>query len=432
MIQRTSRPSKQEEQRSRGLFQSRDLPWSGPARCPTAGLAISRGPRPELKRRISPAVMLLLALLPAPLQAEAAPATEAATEAPPLPVVTEIVASAAARLRSFPGVIEPAVTTTLAFQTAGTMETRPVNLGDAVAAGQTLATLDQITLSEDVRAAEAAVAAAQAQADYARQSFARVDELNRRGVASNAQIEQATASRDSTSAALRAAEADLARARDAETFGTLKAPAAGLITSVEAEPGAVVAAGTPIVVLAADGPRDAVIDVPSEVLALLTPGARFTIEGRAHKADGGRGQQVGGRLRLIEPVADDGARTHRLRIALDDMQAGEAAPGTLPIRLGSLVTVRMDLPATPVLSLPRSAILSPEATADSTTSPAVWRIGSGRKLERVAVTLGPELGDRMVVTAGLSQGDEVLLRGIRSVHEGQQVGDRIEAERIGK
>ncbi len=362
------------------------------------------------------AILLLTLALPPALRAETA--TPAAA---PRPVVTEIVTPEAARLRSFPGEIVAAVSATLAFQTAGTMNTRPVALGDRVAAGQILATLDQITLSEDVRAAEAAAAAARAEADYAHQSFARAEELTRRGVASTAQMESATASRDSTAAALAAAEADLASARDAETFGTLKAPADGVIAAVLAEPGTVVSAGTPVVTLAAAGPRDALIDVPAEVLAILPADARFTIAGRA---DAGR--TVGGHLRLVEPVAHDGTRSHRLRIALDPAEgtaeggagAGQAGQSQ-PFRLGSLVSVRLDLPSAPVVSLPRAAILTGEDGA------SVWRVGPGRKLERVPVTPGAAIGDRVVVTAGIAQGDEVLLRGIRSVVEGQIVGERI-------
>ncbi|MFD1807184.1 biotin/lipoyl-binding protein [Gemmobacter lanyuensis] len=95
--------------------------------------------------------------------------------------MTEILTSEAARLRSFPGLIAARVETALAFQTTGRVASRPADRGDRVKAGDVLATLDQITLGEDVAAARAAVAAAQAQADLAGQSLARAERLNQRG-----------------------------------------------------------------------------------------------------------------------------------------------------------------------------------------------------------------------------------------------------------
>lgn len=342
--------------------------------------------------------LLLAAFALAPL---AAPAETAA----PHPVVSEIVTGEAQRLRAFPGVIAAEVETTLGFQTSGRIETRPANLGDAVTAGAVLATLDQITLAQDVANAEAALRSARASADFAAQSLARVGELNRRGVSAISSLEAATASASTAEAAVHAAEADLARARDAEAYGTLRAPAPGVVTSVLAEPGTTVTPGTPVVKLATEAGREAVIDVPEEVLELLPRAARFRVEPR-----GEGGTAVSGRLRLIEPVADASTRARRLRIALDDAGAR--------LRLGALVTARLDLPETVLLTLPIAAIVTEGAT------PQVWRIGPGRRVEAVTVQLGARIGDRVVIETGLAEGDEVLVRGIHSVTAGETVGPR--------
>ncbi|WEK04937.1 MAG: efflux RND transporter periplasmic adaptor subunit [Candidatus Devosia phytovorans] len=340
---------------------------------------------------------LLAILLATPALAETAPLP--ATDAPRR-VVTEIVTSATERVRDFPGIVEASQQTILAFQTAGRIAERPVELGDVVKAGDTLATLDETTLIDDRSAAEAAVRSAEAQAEFARQSFDRVVELNRRGVATNEQLDTATADRDAAGAALDAANADLERAQEAARYATLTAPADGVIIEIQAEAGSIASAGTPVVTLAAGQGREVVIDVPSEILPLLQPGARFLIDRRVAGTE-----PIGGTLRLIEPVADGGARTHRLRIALDT--------GSV-LRLGSLVSVRLDLPPNPLLSLPRAAI-GPDDM--------VWRVGEGRALEQVKVTTGAQLSDRVVVTGGIAEGDEVLIRGIHSVSAGQVVGE---------
>lgn len=338
-----------------------------------------------------------LALLPGMGMADAPPAETLR------PVVTEIVASESQRLRDFPGVIGAEVESAIGFALAGRIETRPVEPGDTVQAGDVLATLDRVSLMQDVAAAEAALRAAQAQAELAEQTLARVDELARREVAPTSQLEAATANRDSAAAALVAAQADLDRARDAAENGILVAPEAGVVIAVNAAPGATVGAGAPVVTLATDAGREAVIDVPSDMLAILGDDARFTIQPRGE--DPGPG--IPGSLRLIEPVIGRATRSHRLHIALER---------GADLRLGSLVTVSLDLPEDPVLTLPAAAIL-PEG--------AVWRVGEGRRLERVPVTTGAAIGARVVVTQGLDPGDEILLRGIHSVSEGQQVGEGV-------
>jgi hypothetical protein len=43
----------------------------------------------------------------------------------------------------------------------------------------------------------------------------------------------------------------------------------------------------------------------------------------------------------------------------------------------------------------------------------------------VSVTLGAALDDRVVVTSGLSAGDEIVVRGVNALTEGQTVGAAI-------
>ncbi|SOC18980.1 efflux RND transporter periplasmic adaptor subunit [Rhodobacter maris] len=328
-------------------------------------------------------------------------------EEAPRPVVSEIVTGSAMTARLFPGVIAATVETPLAFQTAGRIATRPVDLGDSVAAGTVLATLDQVTLAEDVAAAEAGLSAARAEADFAAQSRARAEELHRRGVAPKATLEAAQAKDLSARAAVEAAEADLSRAQDAARYGTLTAPAAGIVSRILAEPGTVVSPGTPVLRLATAAGREAVIDVPDEVLAVLPEAAPFSIAARYEDA-----LVTEGRLRLIEPVADPSTRAHRLRITLADEGRG--------LRLGALVSARLELPQATLLTLPRAAIWGTQA------QPMVWRLDPERRARATAVSLGQQIGPRVVIRSGLAEGDEVAIRGIHSLTEGQQLGARVD------
>lgn len=343
---------------------------------------------------------LLIALLLFPPAAQADPA--------PRPVLSEIVTADQARQRAFPGVIAAEVTAELAFQTLGRIATLDVNVGDVVAKGDVLATLDQVTLTEDVEAAKAALTGAKAQADLAEQTLARTKQLVQRNVATQAQLEAAQGSRDAAAAAVISAEAVLTRANDAERFGTLAAPMDGIVLATNAKPGTVVSAGMVVVTLAGQTGREAVIDVPSEFLALLPEGAKFTVRGRTPAMP-----PLEGSVRLVEPVADAGTRSRRLRLRLGDVPA--------IYRLGSLVTATLSAEAPEILSLPRSAI------AGTPDAPTVWKVsGEPRQVHAIPVTLGPALEVRVVIKSGLAEGDEIVVRGVHSLTEGETVGERIE------
>lgn len=344
------------------------------------------------------AALIALLLFPIAVQAEQAPR----------PIMSEIVTAAQARQRAFPGVIAAEVTADLAFQTLGRIATLDVNIGDVVAKGDVLATLDQVTLIEDVEAAQAALNGAKAQAELSEQTLARTQQLVQRNVATQAQLEAAQGARDSAAAAVISAEAALSRASDAARFSTLAAPMDGIVLATNAKPGTVVSAGTVVVTLAGQTGREAVIDVPSEFLALLPEGAKFTVRGRSPAMP-----PLEGNLRLVEPVADTGTRSRRLRLSLGDVPA--------IYRLGSLVTATLSAATPSILSLPRTAIAG---TADA---PMVWKVsGEPRQVHAIPVELGPVVEARVIIKSGIAEGEEIVVRGVNSLTEGETVGERIE------
>lgn len=326
----------------------------------------------------------------------------------PRPVVSEIVTADPTRERIFPGVIEAAHQTDLAFQTIGRIASLDADPGDLVEAGQVLATLDRVSLQEDVTSAEAALSSARAAADFAEQSYSRVRALSDRDIATAADVEMAQANRNATAAKVMAAEADLASANEALSYGSLTAPEAGVVLDTPVEQGSVVSAGTTIVTLADLEGREAVIDVPSEFLALLAPDAAFRLTGHEGVDD-----PVMAKLRLIEPVVDDTLRGRRLRLAID------AASNRF--RIGSLVSATYAAVGGEIITLPQSAITG---TSDH---PTVWRVeGDDRQAHSVPVTLGSAIADRIEVKAGVSVGDEIIVKGANSLEDGQSVGERAE------
>lgn len=361
------------------------------------------------------AAMLALGLLAAPLPALALslPFLGGGQDAPPppappRPVVTERVADTAAQGRSIPGVIVAATEVQMAFQTLGRMIERPVDVGDRVRKGDLLARLDPEDLTASTRAAEAAAESAEVNLKTAQNTADRARALAARNVASTAQLEtaeQALAAAQSTVAQTRA---QLASARDAQGFAVMTAPIDGVISSVSAAAGAVVAAGDPIMTLSSEGKVEARIDLIEAQVQGMKPGARFQVW---RDRDGET--PIEGTVVRIDPVADPLTRTRRVSIALPD-DAG--------LRLGSLVQARPAGTDAGGLTVPTGALVR---SGDASAVWTVARQGDTATVSLRPVQTGGVIGNRTQITAGLSPGDEVVIRGVHSLTEGQAVGQRV-------
>ncbi|TRW95052.1 efflux RND transporter periplasmic adaptor subunit [Paracoccus sp. M683] len=366
--------------------------------------------------RTLPAVLAALASLgpittgsAAAFQLPWAIADEAAAAGAPRPVVTEIVSDSDIKARSVPGIVAARNQVTLAFQTLGRLVARHVELGDDVKAGEILAELDPDDLEDNVRAASAALDAAEVQLSTTQATAERTRALAQRNVASTAQLEKAEQALAAAAAAVEQARSELIRARDAEGFAQMAAPFDGVISSVLANPGAVLNAGDAVVQLSAQDSREAVIDLPEAALSEMKDAAVFTVW-----QDDDPATETRGTIDRIEPLADMATRTRRVHLSLEQGSH---------LRLGSLIRARLAGETDIAMTLPEQAVFSRDGQAH------VWRVarqGDQATVAAVPVTLGASLQGRVFVNAGLEQGDEVVIRGVNSLNEGQQVGERVE------
>lgn len=339
-------------------------------------------------------------------------ASAEAPPAPPRPVVTEQVADSAAQGRNVPGVIVAATEVQMAFQTLGRMIDRPVDVGDRVRKGDLLARLDPEDMAASTRAAEAAVASAEVELRTAQNTADRARALADRHVATTAQLESAQQALSAAQSAVAQTRAQLESARDAQGFAIMTAPMDGVISAVEATPGAVVAAGDAILTLASENQVQARIDLIEAQTLGLVPGSRFLVW-RDREGDGT--PPIEGKVVRIDPVADAQTRTRRVFIALPDDSG---------LRLGSLIRARPAGTGAASLTVPTGALV---AAADG-GGQAVWTVS--RQADTATVSLRPvqtagAAGGRTQIIAGLEPGDEVVIRGVHSLTEGQAVGKRV-------
>ena len=350
----------------------------------------------------------LMVLILAVAVARAGHAEKSPEHSEPLrPVVSQIAGETVDSARDYVGIVSARVEVDLGFPVSGTIATRTVGLGDPVRQGDILAQLDPESLEAGVWAARAGVVVATHQLASERDTMERERTLVERGVESQSRLEDAERAHAAASARLAQAQAALKRAEDLLNAATLYAPFDGVITSVLVEAGTAVSTGQAVVRLAGTEDREVVIDLSEAELAALPRNSEFEAKLLAV-----RDTVAAIRLESIDPVADSQTRTRRAHFSLVDPPPA--------FRIGALVRVLPPRNGSRAIVIPISAILNHK------DGPHVWLVSRpDGMVRRAPVTLGQDLGNRVLITSGIDMGQEVIVKGINSIKDGQIVGPRV-------
>ena len=323
---------------------------------------------------------------------------------PPRPAFTMLVEPGAALDMVFSGTVQPRVQTPVGFRVIGRMISRPVNAGDRVEKGATLAAIDPLALEMAARTATANLASARAQFDNAAATETRQAALLEKKTASQAAFDNAEQERAAAQANMEQAEANLAKAREQLSYAVLKADYSGIVTATYAEVGQTVSPGQPILAIAEPTRRDAVIDAPEKIIDALRPGQDFDI---ALQIDPAR--KVVGTVREIAPESDLVTRTRRVKIALDN------PPGSF--RIGATIFARPATGANATIRIPESSVLRDGGRAQVfVLDPASARVA----LRDVDIT-PDRTPERWIVRAGLKAGERIVTAGVHRLKPGEEV-----------
>lgn len=297
--------------------------------------------------------------------------------------------------RSFTGTIVARTEVQAGFRVGGRIAARMVEVGDRVKPGQVLARLDPTDLELSLKAAEARLAQAEAQAVQTAAELKRYTPLLSSGAVSQAQFDRVKAAADAAAAQKREAASSLSISRNQRAYGSLTLDQGGVITAVLADAGQTVGDGQTVLRLATDLGREVAIDVAEGDLARLSVGGTATI---ALWADGDI--SLTGTIREITPVADPASRTFRLRVTL---------PADAPdaVRLG--MTARVSFPEADAAAL---ALLPSSALFHQGDKPAVWVLAPSK--DRVLlrpVEVAAYRPDGVAVKAGVKEGELVVTAG---------------------
>jgi membrane fusion protein, multidrug efflux system len=317
--------------------------------------------------------------------------------------VQEVRGDGAVSESSYTGVVRARYESDLAFRVGGKVVSRHVELGERVRAGQPLFRLDPEDYELALKAAEADLAAAEAEVKYATAEDARQRQLRGRGAASIAEFEKVRADRDMAVGRRDRAVKALALARNRLSYCTLAADADGVVTELPGEAGLVVVEGQPVARLVRDGGREAVVSLPeNRVEAARSALARVTLWSAPSVS-------FPAVLREVSPAADPLTRTYQARFALPG-----AGPG---VELGMTATVHLTpADSAPGFVLPLSSLLR------QSDRPAVWVVGRGAGRPTLTpVEVREYRQESVVIAAGVKPGDLVVTAGVQKIDPGMVV-----------
>jgi RND family efflux transporter MFP subunit len=285
--------------------------------------------------------------------------------------------------------VEPARQLVARTRIGGTIATLTVKEGDQVAAGAQVATVVDQKFILQMQALDERIRSQQASRDQAKADFDRIDELKRRGVSSQTQLDQARTALDVAERTLSAMRVDRSVVEQQMKEGAVYAPGAGRVLKVPVSEGRVVLAGETIATLAED----------RYILRLKLP------ERHAQAMHAGDIVKIGARGLEAKSAANDeeALRTGRVRLVYPEIEGGLVVADVEVEGLGNyFVGERTRVYVT---TGQRNTIIVPAAAVHARAGAHFARLKDGSE---VVVQPGERREGGVEILSGLKDGDVVV------------------------
>ncbi len=260
----------------------------------------------------------------------------------------------------------------------------PVEVGDLVSAGQTLALLDS-------RLAAQKLEAQRAKLDELASRALRLQRLNEAGGASLQEVESARSAAQEARARFSELKTGMARHR-------VVAPSAGMILERSVEPGELVTPGRGLFLMADLNELEIRLDVSPEDIRKIRKGQKALIAGN--------GGYVETTLKRVDPSADPASGLYTAILAVP--------PGSGLKPLATVMARVRDEFVPMGLSIPYEAIRITEGR------PSVFVV-SGDTAEERPILTGSSQGESVRVLDGLSPGERIVIKGADRIFPGARI-----------
>jgi RND family efflux transporter MFP subunit len=340
-----------------------------------------------------------------------------ATVAPVRGLKTHLVADAKkSTIRRFPAVLEPTSLNTLSFEVAGKLDAVPLAVGQRVQVGQTLLSLDTTSSQLQLDTAEAGIPSAQVARDNAVDNLARQTQLLERGVTTQKSLDEARTQSAAAQAQLEQATKTRDSARETLSKTTIISPIDGIINSVDAVSYGTVLAGAPMVSLYSPDQFEISFSVNFDTVSQLVVGTPATVR-LADLPD----------VNLDAVVSELGSRADAVSSFPVVLKLKDTDP-VLKAGMAVEATIELPLPAQKGFTLPLSAIVKKGQIgfqADGLQGQSAARVFVfDPQTENVflrEVTVGGVRENELLVIDGLEYGELVAAAGVSFLRNGMQV-----------
>lgn len=298
---------------------------------------------------------------------------------------------------SFPGRAEPVKEVNLAFEAPGTLQKLPVKVGDGVKKGQLVAQLNQ-------QSYKARLEATQARYRKAVNDERRLRRLLEAGNASQTHYDDAQTNLDVLTSQLALDEKTLADT-------TLRAPFDGQVSAIYLDNYTFVGASAPVARIVDMSKIEMWVDIP-EFYAVV--GRQIESQDIYVVFDVFPEQRLPAKIKEWGQEASRETRTFPVSLIIDQPKDFRILPGMSGMAYagGSLKTLGLEM----LVEVPPSALFTPEGESNH----SVWVLTDGQ-VQRREVQVHRANKDGILIRDGLKAGEQVVVAGVHSLLEGQQV-----------
>lgn len=305
--------------------------------------------------------------------------------------------------QGYAGTIEELNGTPLSFSYPGTIKTLHLKEGQKVSSGQLLGTIDASTNQNAVVVAQATTVSAEEALKQAEDAYRRMKMLHDNGSLPEIKWIEVETKVAQARQMLRQAKASEQIARKGLADTRLVAPFSGYIVRKTADVGQNVLPGQSVASLVKIDQVKVKLSVPEDEIAKIQMGqtVQFSVSSLGSTSFLGRIVEKG-------VSSDPISRNYEVK-ALVENKSHQLLPGMIcDVYLsgnsaGSFIT------------LPANLI-----QIDDNNQPFVWAVEKGAAKKK-AVTLGDNVGDNVIITGGLMNGEQVIVEGQQKVSNGTKV-----------
>ncbi|HEV8181902.1 MAG TPA: efflux RND transporter periplasmic adaptor subunit, partial [Candidatus Angelobacter sp.] len=282
------------------------------------------------------------------------------------------------------------------------------DIGSKVKKGELLAEIDTPEVDQELSQAKAAQQQTEAQLQLAKSTAERWANLRKTDSVSQQEADQQASAYSQATANTAAAEANVRRLQQLESFKHVYSPISGVITRRNTDVGALITAGSSgtgkeLFDVAQVDPLRVFVSVPQTNAPSIRAGLPAHIELREYP-----GQKFSGRVVRTADSIDPATRTLLTEIDVPNPD-GRLLPG-------SYAEVHFAVPVQITrLSIPVNAVLfRPEG-------PRVAVVGSDHKVHLKTISIGRDYGTKVEILGGLDPNDQIVVNPADSLEDGQQV-----------